>query len=148
VNGVGPERLTARPATYPRHKRISSFQQSIWVAPPSEAGDSLPLSGTGEYFYLANDSGIDLEDVAIRIAPCGALWKSYLSNPSGFERGDVRVESGEGNVSIALGRFPAEAHFELTIVEGLTPNWDRLESANSNTILVPLNCRRVGMDAH
>jgi hypothetical protein len=148
MSGLAPERLFARPAAYPQHKRISYFQQSIWVAPPAEPSDSLPLSGTGEYFFLANDSGADLRDVLIRIAPCGVLWKSYVSNPSGLSRGDVRVEAGEGHVAIGIARFPAGAHFELTIVvEGMTPNWDRLESANSNATLVPLNSRRLGMDA-
>ena len=145
---VPPERLIARPAAYPQHKRISYFQQSIWVAPPAEPGDPLPLSGTGEYFFLANDSGKDLEDVEIRIAPCRTLWKSYVSNPSGLERSDIRVAAGERHVSISIPRFPADAHFELIIVvEGITPNWDRLESANGNAILVPLNSRMVGIDA-
>ncbi|HEY5722717.1 MAG TPA: hypothetical protein VIT45_10380 [Allosphingosinicella sp.] len=148
MSGVAPERLFARPAACPQHKRISYFQHSIWVAPPAEPSEKLPLSGTGEYFFLANDSGKDLEDVEIRIAPCRTLWKSYVSNPSGMERSDIRVAAGERQVSIAISRFPADAHFQLTIVvEGLTPNWDRLESANANAILVPLNSRRVGMDA-
>ena len=148
MSGVAPERQFVRPTACPQHKRISYFQQSIWVAPPAEPWDKLPLSGTGEYFFLANDSGADLQDVAIRIAPCGDLWKSYVSNPSGLAGADIRVEPGENHVLLKIARFPADAHFELSIVvEGMTPNWDRHESVNSNAILVPLNSRRVGMDA-
>lgn len=142
------ERLFTPPPGYPQHKRISYFQQSIWVAPPAEPAAKLALSGTGEYFYLANDSGTDLQDVSIRLAPCGRLWKSYVSDPKGLDRSAIRIVADEGAVLIQIDKFPADASFQATIVtEGITPEWDRLESSNGNAILVPLNSRRTGMDA-
>jgi hypothetical protein len=142
------QRLFARPPGYPQHKRISYFQQSIWVAPPARPGGTASLSGTGEFFHLVNDSGTDLRAVEIRLAPCGALWNSYVSNASSLAGAGVRVVADEGSVLIEVDMLPADASFEVTIVtEGLTPNWDRLESTNEKAILVPLNSRRIGMDA-
>ena len=148
IHRLPPPRLFERPLVYPQHKRISYFQQSIMVAPPEDPAQPRSRSGMGEYFYLANDSGEDLREVAIRLAPCGALWNYHVSSASGLARADVRVSAGGGDVAIQIAHFPAEAFFELTIVTaGIVAHYDRLESANGNAILVPLNSRRVGMDA-